>query len=329
MLISSLNREMTEKRCFVEIGDRIEKLLPVSECNALSEKRSICVSNLLPKKRIFRPSPERSSPTTTASPHKYDHSASTTPPPATTKTPKPVSAKEERNFDVSIIGEIRINKRGEESFQSVAKATRPSSVATTTTSAAAATTVKLNESSNRNSDNPKRLFQDVDREENYNNSSNSSSCSTIKEQLSPYDFTTTTTASPPESSFTPPPLTIVTFKRDGGDVKRDADVNRNHHPIAKMKQQRVTSKETLTNGNDNSSSCGSGENNSVSKLDIIDKIVVDKKSLTTTTPVEKDERRVAPIIIRAPKLTTCEDDFRHNSTLAVPGKNVVALWQSL
>ena len=27
------------------------------------------------------------------------------------------------------------------------------------------------------------------------------------------------------------------------------------------------------------------------------------------TPVEKDERRVAPIIIRAPKLTTCEDDF--------------------
>ena len=313
MLISSLNREMTEKRCFVEIGDRIEKLLPVSECNALSEKRSICVSNLLPKKRIFRPSPERSSPTTTtaALSHKYDHSASTT---TTAKTAKPISAKEERNFDVSIIGEIRINKRGEESFQSVAKTTRPSSVATTTTTtsaAATATIVKLNESSsNRNSDNQKSLFQDVDREDHHNNSSNSSSCSTIKEQLSPYDFTATTTASPPESSFTPPPLTIVTFKREG-DVQRDADVNRNHHPIAKMKQ-RVASRETLTNGNDSSS-----EKSSVSKSEIIDKKDVDKKDVDkkstvatkVATPVEKDERRVAPIIIRAPKLTTCEDDF--------------------
>ena len=58
MLISSLNRDMTEKRCLVKIGDRLENLLPVSEYNALNEKRSILVSNL-PKKRIFRPSPER------------------------------------------------------------------------------------------------------------------------------------------------------------------------------------------------------------------------------------------------------------------------------
>ena len=69
MLISSLNRDMTEKKCMVKIGgDRLENLLPVNEYNALNENKSILVSNL-PKKRIFRPSPER-----------------TTPPPASTET---------------------------------------------------------------------------------------------------------------------------------------------------------------------------------------------------------------------------------------------------
>ena len=62
MLISSLNRDMAEKRCLVKIGgDRLENLLPVNEYNALNENKSILVSNL-PKKRIFRPSPERATP---------------------------------------------------------------------------------------------------------------------------------------------------------------------------------------------------------------------------------------------------------------------------
>jgi hypothetical protein len=44
-----------------QIGqDSLEKILPVSEYNALHEKRSILLSTL-PKKRIFRPSPERAS----------------------------------------------------------------------------------------------------------------------------------------------------------------------------------------------------------------------------------------------------------------------------
>ena len=242
MLISSLNRDMTEKRCLVQIGDRLENLLPVSEYNALHEKKSILVSNL-PKKRIFSPSPERT--TTTTATATTAAAAATT---AASKLSNTNSLKNAVISEISIVGEFR--KREEST--NVVKATRPSPVATTTTEVASNSCFQ----SSRPSVN--MISPPIEKDE---------------KQKDSIEY--------PMESYSPPPLTIATPRRD--------DSTKNRHPIEKMKQ-RVT----FLNGN---------ESDKVTKKDNND--VDDDK---VTTPIEKDERRVAPLIIRAPKITTPEKE---------------------
>jgi hypothetical protein len=81
----------------------------------------------------------------------------------------------------------------------------------------------------------------------------------------------------PLESFSPPPLTIATPRRD--------DLTKHRHPLEKMKQRAA-----FFNGNDS---------DKMTKRDVDEKV---------SSPIERDERRVAPLIIRAPKMMSADKD---------------------